>query len=102
MGLYFYKRNKKEYFPTKTLQELKSFFKSNSSYIDELNLLFLAGDDKAAELLKKNGLNPYWVFNDAPEIIQENSAHFMKHWMVYSMLREYSELLWLDWVVIFF
>ena len=53
MGLYYYKRDNNVSFPAKTLKEVRQFLDANRSQISQENILFLAGDERAATLLRK-------------------------------------------------
>jgi hypothetical protein len=95
MGYYQYVRNGVTYSPQKILEEIDACLRINPWYRDEV--VFLAGDKPASRVLESRGLEVVRTFEDAPQIIRDRSAHWMKHWMLLWAVREYTEALWLDW-----
>lgn len=81
--------------PKKVLDEAHTSLKVNKWY--KHRLLFLAGDQHSNIALQELGVSVYRVFDDAPGFVQEAPAFRMKHWMVYQMLKDYKEVLWIDW-----
>lgn len=94
-GLYPYARGGAVHRPEVTLSEIPESLLVNPSYRD--NLIILAGDQVSASQLRKHDLQVYRIFDDAPEAIQVNAAHMMKHWMCRWALGEFGEFLWVDW-----
>lgn len=81
--------------PYKILNEIKSSLKINGWYKDEF--LFLAGDTASARDLEAFGLEVYRVFDDAPMSIMRDAVQKMKHWMCYWAIRQFGEVVWVDW-----
>lgn len=80
--------------PKKVLDEAHTSLKVNKWY--KHRLLFLAGDQPSNIALQELGVSVYRIFDDAPGFVQEAPAFRMKHWMVYQMLKEHKEVLWID------
>lgn len=81
--------------PGKVLHEAHTSLKVNSWY--KSRLLFLSGDRSSTLALQQMGVPVYRVFDDAPGFIQQAPVFRMKHWMVFQMLKEHKEILWIDW-----
>lgn len=94
-GLYPYRRGGVTSPPVVTLAEIPRCLEVNPWY--RKDLLVLAGDDASRAHLEGFGLDVHRVFDDAPEAVQRDAAHKMKHWMCLWALREYGEFLWVDW-----
>ncbi len=94
-GLYPYSRGGAVNSPAVTLSEIPVSLEVNPLYRD--NLIILAGDQATALQLQKHDLQVYRIFDDAPESIQVDAAHKMKHWMCCWALEEFGEFLWIDW-----
>ncbi len=94
-GLYPYVRDGVHHRPKFTLREIPQCLELNPWYRDEL--LVLAGDANSARQLEGFGLDVHRVFDDAPELVQRDMAHKMKHWMCLWAAREFGEFLWVDW-----
>ena len=94
-GLYPYCRSGIPRPPVVTLAEIPRCLEVNPWYRDEL--VVLAGDHASRLQLESFGLGVHRVFDDAPEAIQRDAAHKMKHWMCLWALREFGEFLWVDW-----
>jgi len=94
-GLYRYVRGGKVPDRWVTPDEICLSLKVNPWYRERL--LVLAGDHESAEVLRGSGLRVHRVFDDAPEPVQRDKAHTMKHWMCRWALAEFGEFLWVDW-----
>ena len=94
-GLYPYRRAGVTRPPVVTLKEIPQCLDVNPWYREEL--LVLAGDGESRRRLEGFGLKVERVFDDAPESVQRDAAHKMKHWMCLWALREFGEFLWVDW-----
>jgi hypothetical protein len=94
-GYYPYRRGGVTHPPRSILTEIPQSLVVNPSYATDL--LILAGDAHAAEVLEGFGLKVVHQFNDAPEAVHNDSAHKMKHWMCLWALERFSEFLWIDW-----
>jgi hypothetical protein len=94
-GLYRYVRGGRSSPPVKTLEEIPISLAVNPWYRD--GLLFLASDMQSAGDLEAFGLRVHRVFDDAPEAGRQDAAHKMKHWMCLWAVREFGEVLWIDW-----
>lgn len=94
-GLYPYLRNGIKYPPRVILEEISASLEMNPTYRD--NLIVLAGDQDSARKLESFGLTVRRVFDDAPDHINRDTAHKMKHWMCRWALDEFGEFLWVDW-----
>lgn len=94
-GLYPYRRGGVTSPPVVTLREIPTCLEVNPWYREDL--IVLAGDQESREHLEGFGLQVHRVFDDAPEAVQRDTAHKMKHWMCLWALREYGEFLWVDW-----
>jgi hypothetical protein len=94
-GYYSYRRGGITHPPRKILTEIPQSLMVNPSYIRDL--LVLAGDPHAAEVLESFGLKVARHFGDAPPEVHNDSAHKMKHWMCIWALEQFGEFLWVDW-----
>ncbi len=94
-GLYRYVRGGVVSEPRKTLSEIPQSLAHNPRYHEELTIL--AGDRASARDLQRLGLTVSRVFSDAPEDVRRDAAHKMKHWMCLWGVREFGEVLWVDW-----
>nr|MDJ0652381.1 hypothetical protein [Simkaniaceae bacterium] len=81
--------------PKKVLDEAYTSLEVNKWY--KHRLLFLAGDQLSNIALQELGVSVYRIFDDAPGFVKEAPAFRMKHWMVYQMLKDHKEVLWIDW-----
>lgn len=97
MGMYKYKRNGIEYMPYKTMQEVVQWIIFNKSFIDNHEILLYAGDIFSYTYLRSKGFENIMLCDNAPKVVIENSAHYMKFWFIYKALQKYDEIIWLDW-----
>ena len=69
----------------------------------ELNLWYrsrlvcYADSKEMAEVLLHRGCYVHRIFDDAPEEIVFDTVHKMKHWIVLNALREFKNVVWIDW-----
>ena len=94
-GLYSYVRGGVASMADVTLKEIPQSIEINPLY--KKALYVLAGNQESAAQLAGFNLNVYRIFDDAPEYVQQNMAHMMKHWMCLWALKEFGEFLWVDW-----
>ncbi|WP_038031246.1 hypothetical protein [Thermonema rossianum] len=94
-GLYFYRRNGKVSYPDKVIQEIDKSLQLNYWYRQEL--IFYADTKEMAKVLSDKGLYVHKVFDDAPNEIKFNAAHKMKHWIILNAVKEFNDVVWLDW-----
>jgi hypothetical protein len=94
-GLYFYVRNGKIFYPHKIIKEIEISLQINSWYKEKL--ICYTDSKEMAKLLQNKGLYVHKVFDDAPESIKINAAHKMKHWIVLNAIKEFNDVVWLDW-----
>lgn len=94
-GLFSKRYGDSEKISQKILSEVQTSLLINEWYKEKL--VFLAGDFYAANVLENLGLKVHRVFDDAPDFILEEPAFRMKHWMVYQMLQDHNEVIWVDW-----
>ncbi len=95
MGLFSVKKREGRTVTSKMIKELGRSVRVNPWYREKV--LFLAGDLISAKILEACGLRIYRNFQEAPREIHEQSVFLMKHWMMLSTLREFGEVLWIDW-----
>ena len=94
-GLYFYTRNGKSKYPDNIITELEQSLKINPWYKEKL--ICYADSAKMAEVLVNNGLYVHKVFDNAPIEILIDTAHKMKHWMMLEAVKEFNDVIWVDW-----
>lgn len=94
-GLYFYKRSGQNEYPEKIITELEKSLQVNPWYKEKL--ICYADTVEMAKILSQKGLYVHKVFDNAPQDIKENSAHKMKHWIMLNAVREFNDVVWVDW-----
>jgi len=94
-GLYFYVRNGKTNYPDKIVQEVDKSLQLNCWYRQKL--ICYADTKEMAKVLSDKGLHVHKVFDDAPNEIKFNTAHKMKHWIMLNAVKEFNNVVWLDW-----
>ncbi|WP_298393691.1 hypothetical protein [Flavobacterium sp.] len=94
-GLYFYTRNGKSNYPDNIISELKQSLKINPWYREQL--ICYADSKEMADVLKTNGLYVHKIFDTAPIEILKDTAHKMKHWIMFEAVKEFNDVIWIDW-----
>jgi len=94
-GLYFYVRSGISSYPYKIISEIKRSIQLNPWYKHQL--ICYADSREMADILSSLGLYVHKVLDDAPELIKVDSAHKMKHWIMFQAAQEFKNVLWIDW-----
>ena len=94
-GLFRNIRGGKEGPSERTIQEIKDSLKINPHYRQQL--VCYADCNQNAEVLRNEGCYVHKIFNDAPDEIVFDTKHKMKHWMMYNAVKEFKNVLWIDW-----
>ncbi|ATA68146.1 hypothetical protein CGC48_05575 [Capnocytophaga cynodegmi] len=93
-GLYFYTRKGKTNYPT-IVPEIEQSLEINTWYKDKL--ICYADSIDMAKILQNKELYVHKVFDDAPKDIIYDSAHKMKHWIMLNAVKEFKDVVWIDW-----
>ena len=80
---------------TKTLTEVTESLRINPHYREQL--ICYADSKEMADFLEKKGCFVHKVFDDAPSDIIYDTKHKMKHWMMFNAVKEFKNVLWIDW-----
>lgn len=94
-GLYFDNKTGENTPPLKIISELEQSLKLNAWYRD--NLICYADSKEMAKVLTSNGLYVHKIFDDAPLYVQEAKKHKMKHWIMLNAVKEFKDVVWIDW-----
>lgn len=94
-GLYRNIRGGIEYSSERTKQEIIDSLRINPHYRQQL--VCYADCHQNAEFLQNAGCYVHHIFNDAPNEIVFDTKHKMKHWMIYNAVKEFKNVLWIDW-----
>ncbi|MEO0075663.1 MAG: hypothetical protein ABIK31_06110 [candidate division WOR-3 bacterium] len=94
-GLYYYSRNGKSSFPHKIISEIEESVKLTPWY--KSNIICYADSKETAKILDNHGLYVHNIFDNAPNQILINKAHKMKHWIMYNAVKEFNDVVWIDW-----
>lgn len=94
-GLYYYIRNGHSIFPNKIVSELKQSVILNPWYKE--NLVCYADSRQMANILISEGVYVHKIFDDAPSSIIYDAAHKMKHWIMFNAVKEFHDVVWIDW-----
>lgn len=94
-GLYFYTRNGQTTYPEKIIFELEKSVQRNSWYKEKL--ICYADTQEMAKILSDKGLYVHKVFDDAPQEVKNDAAHKMKHWIMLNAVKEFNDVVWIDW-----
>lgn len=76
-------------------EEIVTTLRFNPHYKDML--LCYADSEENAAIMRANNLTVHKVITDAPESIVRDSRYKMKHWMVYQAVKEFGDVVWVDW-----
>jgi len=79
----------------KTLEEVHNSLQINPHYRKQL--VCYADCTETSDFLKKEGCYVHKVFDDAPADIIFDTKHKMKHWIMYNAVKEFKNVLWIDW-----
>lgn len=79
----------------KILHEVGESLKINPQYRE--NFVCYADCQENAKFLEQKGCFVHRVFDDAPQEIIFDTKHKMKHWFMYNAVREFGDVLWVDW-----
>ena len=79
----------------KILREVQNSLRVNPHYRSQLVCYADCAD--TADFLKNEGCYVHRVFDDAPADIIFDTKHKMKHWMMYNAVKEFKNVLWIDW-----
>jgi len=85
----------KKHYITALPGELKQSLKINSWYKDEI--VCYADTKEMADILIKNGLYVHKIFDNVSIEIKRDTAHKMKHWIMLNAVKEFNDVVWLDW-----
>lgn len=94
-GLYRNIRGGKEDSSEIIKQEIRDSLRINPHYKQQL--VCFADCNQNAEFLRDEGCYVHRILDDAPQEIVFDTKHKMKHWIMYNAVKEFKNVLWIDW-----
>ena len=76
-------------------KEIETTLKFNPHY-RELLTCYADSEDNAA-IMQANNLSVHKIITDAPDSIIRDSRYKMKQWMMYQAVKEFGDVVWIDW-----